>query len=318
MRKSLIKNDILEEICKGKVISGGLLASKLGVSRTAVWKAVNALRADGFFISGEADGYVLSPYNTRMCAEQARFAVNTENLIFKEETASTNEDAKALSEAGAKEFTVVLAKKQTGGKGRLSRTFYSPEGGLYFSVILRPELKADACLKITTAAAVSMAKAIEKVTARKTKIKWVNDIYISGKKVTGILTEGAFDAENGLLKYAVLGIGVNVALPKGGFPEEILDKAGALYDTSTPPSLAYFALINEFLSEFKAYYGDIESMPHISEYRSRNFLDGKTVTYQKVGKTHTARVVGIGESAELEVEENNKRIMLSSGEVNLI
>ncbi len=317
MRKSLIKEDVLREISKGKVVSGGLIASKLGVSRTAVWKTVNSLRAEGFFISGENGGYMLSPYNTRICGAQAEFAVETKNLVFKEVSASTNEDAKALAETGAEEFTTVFAKKQTGGKGRLSRSFFSPEGGLYFSVVLRPALSAESTVKITTAAAVSMAKAIEKVAQLRPKIKWVNDIYISGKKVCGILTEGAFDAENGHLKYAVLGVGVNVAMPKDGFPEEISDKAGALYSSSTPPALVYFALINEFLREFKNYYADIENMPHIAEYRVRSFLDGKTVSYHKDGKSHTAKVIGIGDNAELIVEENGKKTLLSSGEVSL-
>ncbi|MBO4693072.1 MAG: biotin--[acetyl-CoA-carboxylase] ligase [Clostridia bacterium] len=317
MRRSRTKDDILNEICKGEVISGGMLASRLGISRTAVWKAVNALRAQGFFIDGVGGGYMLSPYNTRLCNKQAEFAVKAERLIFKEKTDSTNEDAKKLAEAGAEEFTVVLAKKQTGGKGRLGRSFFSPEGGLYFSVILRPELPASACLKITTAAAVSMAKAIMRTTNCPAKIKWVNDIYISSKKVCGILTEGAFDAENGRLKYAVLGIGVNVGTPKGGFPEELEDKAGALFDTSAPPSLVYFSLVNEFLSGFREYYKNVDEMPHIEEYRKYSLLDGKIVSYKKDGKTHTAEVCGIGDNAELIVKDKKGERPLLSGEVTI-
>lgn len=317
MRKSHIKDDVLREICKGKRVSGGLLAAKLGVSRTAVWKAVNALRADGFFIDGGVDGYMISPYNTRLCAEQAEALINVERVYFKESTGSTNEDIKALAEKKEREFTIVLARSQTGGKGRLSRSFSSPIGGLYFSVLLRPKLSAQTSLKITTAAAVAMAKAIEIIANQKTDIKWVNDIYIKGKKVCGILTEGAFDAENGQLKYAVLGIGVNVATPKGGFNEEIKDKAGAIFETSTPPSLVYISLINEFLREFKEYYKEIDSMPHIEQYRSRNMLLDKKVTYKKDGKSYTATVCGIGESAELIVEKDGKKIPLSSGEVRI-
>ena len=316
MRNSLIKEDILREICKGKVISGGLLASKLGVSRTAVWKAVNALRAEGYFISGEIGGYVLSPYNTRLCGEQLRVSVG-DNIIFKRETVSTNEDIKALGESGADEFTVEVAASQTGGKGRRGRSFVSKPGGLYFSVLLRPDLPVDACLKITTAAAVAMAKAIEKVSQKETKIKWVNDIYIRDKKVCGILTEGAFDAENGQLKYAVLGIGVNVATPKDGFPGEIADTADSLFDSPAPPSLVYCALLSEFLADFKEYYGRIGDMPHIEEYKSRSSLGGKTVTYIKDGKQYKGKVVGIGDSAELIVQDGHKTTRLTSGEVQI-
>ena len=316
MRKSLIKDDVLREICKGKTVSGGVLASRLGVSRTAVWKAVNALRAEGYFISGSVDGYMLSPYNTRLCKEQLKNTVCAEKLIFKDETASTNEDIK-LSSGDTPEFTVAVARKQTGGRGRLGRSFFSPVGGLYFSVLLRPAFSAEVCLKITTAAACAAARAIEALTGKRAEIKWVNDVYVSGKKVCGILTEGAFDAENGALKYAVLGVGINVATPKGGFPADIAKKAGALFDTPAPPSLSYCALINEFLKSFKEYYENIAEMPHIAEYRRRNMLDGRRVTYQKDGDTHTAQVAGIGDNAELIVTENGKTVLLSSGEVTV-
>lgn len=317
MRNSLIKNDILREICKGDIVSGGLLASKLGVSRTAVWKAVNALRAEGYFISGLGGGYVLSPKNTRLCGEQLNHDIKGSKIVFKEKTVSTNEDVKRLAESGDGEFTVVLARSQTGGKGRMGRSFYSGDGGLYFSVLLRPGFSADTCLKITTAAAVAMAKAIEKISQKQTKIKWVNDIFVGSKKVCGILTEGAFDAENGQLKYAVLGIGVNVAAPKGGFPSEIAETAGSLFEAYGVPSLVYCALLNAFLENFKIYYKSIERMPHIEEYRKRSFLDGKTVTYEIAGKAHTGVVCGIGDNAELMVKEKGKEASLLSGEVRI-
>lgn len=316
MKSGYIKGKVLAEICSGEVVSGGLIASKLGISRTAVWKAVNSLRADGYFISSRSGGYVLDPENARLCGEQLAFAAG-DGIVFKDETESTNEDVKKIAEAGGKEFTVEVARRQLCGKGRLGRKFESPEGGLYFSVLLRPELRAENCLNITTAAAVAMARAIEKVAVKKTKIKWVNDIYVGDKKVCGILTEGAFDAENGRIKYAVLGVGVNVARPKSGFPAEISKKAGALFDTAAPPSLLYCSLLKEFLSEFKGYYGVANGMPHIEEYRRRSYLDGKEITYVKNGKTRTATVCGIGDNAELIVIEKGKEVLLSSGEVEI-
>ncbi|MBR4761319.1 MAG: biotin--[Clostridia bacterium] len=259
-------------------------------------------------------GYVLAPTNTRLCGEQLRGAVG-ENLFFFEETDSTNNDIKRLAEAGD-EFAVATARVQTGGRGRLGRSFLSPEGGLYFSVLLKPKHPAEVCLKITTAAAVAAARAIEKVCMKPAQIKWVNDIYIKDKKVCGILTEGVFDAESGQLKYAVLGVGINVSPPKGGFSAEIADKAGSLFDGAAP-SLAYCALLSEFLNLFKQYYADIESMPHIEEYRRRSYLDGRKITYRKDGKTHSAEVAGVGENAELIVKEKGKTVALTSGEVEI-
>lgn len=316
MRKSLIINDILKEICKGKIVSGGLLASKLGVSRTAVWKAVNALRADGYFISGLGGGYVLAPENRRLCGEQLS-AVTGENIVFFEETVSTNEEIKSLAELGEKEFTVAVARAQSGGKGRQGRKFYSPEGGLYFSVLLRPALSPADCLKITTAAAVSMCEAIEAVAKKDCKIKWVNDIFIKDKKVCGILTEGVLDGESGGLKYAVLGVGLNVSLPKGGFNSAIEDTADSLFQTNAAPSLVYCALLDNFIKCFKNYYKDIKDMPHLESYKKRSYLDGKKVTYVKDGKAHTATACGISEKGELIVKEKGKEILLSSGEVRV-
>ena len=316
MKNKTLKNEILEAVCSGKVISGGELASKLGISRTAVWKAVNSLRAEGFFISGGTGGYVISPQNTRLCGEQLRALVNSD-IVFKDETVSTNEDVKKMAEDGAKEFLTVVTRRQTGGKGRLGRKFFSPDGGLYFSVLLRPQTSVQASLKITTAAAVAIAQAIEKVSNKTAQIKWVNDIYIGRKKVCGILTEGAFDAENSRLKYAALGIGVNVATPKGGFEDSIANTAGALFDKTACPSLVYCALLKEFLESFKKYYKNIEQMPHIEEYRRRSMLTGKTVTYEKDGKEYTATVSGISDSAELIVNRKGKEDLLSSGEVQI-
>lgn len=316
MRKSLIKNDVLAEISCGKVVSGGALASKLGVSRTAVWKAVSALRADGYFISGLGGGYVLAPENRRLCGEQLSAATG-ESIVFFEECASTNEEIKALAERGAAEFTVAVARSQSGGKGRQGRKFYSPEGGLYFSLLLRPTLSPADCLKITTAAAVSMCEAIETVVKKDCKIKWVNDIFINDKKVCGILTEGALDAESGGLKYAVLGVGLNVSLPKGGFNSEIENTADSLFQSSAAPSLVYCALLDNFIKSFKTYYKDIENMPHLETYKKRSYLDGKTVTYIKNEKEHTATVLGVGNGGKLIVKEKGKEILLSSGEVRV-
>ena len=317
MKKGYLKSKVLEEICKGDVVSGGLLAAKLGISRTAVWKAVNSLRAEGYFISGLLGGYVLSPENTRPCGEQLSAAIKDADIRFFEETVSTNEEIKRIAESGGGEFTVAVARRQTGGKGRLGRTFYSPEGGLYFSLLLRPKFGAETTLKITTAAAVAMRRAIEKVSGRQAKIKWVNDIYVDNKKVCGILTEGTFDAENMGLKYAVLGVGVNVAAPVCGFSPEISDKAASLFESGRVPSLVYCALLDEFLKAFKEFYFDIDRMPHIEEYRRYSYLDGKTVTYKKDGKTHTAEVTGIGDNAQLLVKEKGKTVCLSSGEVEI-
>ena len=139
---------------------------------------------------------------------------------YLEEIDSTNRYVKQLGAAGAPEGRVVIANRQSAGRGRLGRSFFSPgEKGIYMSVLLRPEIELERAVLITSMAAVAVARAIERVSDIPAKIKWVNDIFLNRKKVCGILTESGINAETGKLEYAVLGIGVNVGSME--FPEEL-------------------------------------------------------------------------------------------------
>ncbi len=192
-------------------VSGEHMAQKLGVTRNTVWKAVKHLREAGYEISAVTNqGYrllsesdVLSAGNIRRQLEpQASIAA----IDVRESVTSTNTVLKELAEHGGREGMVVIAQRQTMGKGRLGRSFYSPQGGgLYMSVLLRPRFSAEEALSITTAAAVAVARAIDDVTGERAMIKWVNDVYFHGRKVCGILTEASVDFENSGLHYAVLG-----------------------------------------------------------------------------------------------------------------
>ncbi len=228
---------------------------------------------------------------------------------------STNTTACELAKDGAPEGTVVLAGRQTGGRGRFGRSFFSPEGtGLYFSIILRPTAQP---LYLTTAAAVAVAQAAEAVTGKPMGIKWVNDVYCNGQKVCGILTEGGF--ANGKLDYAVLGIGINVAPPAEGFPAELAGKAGALWDTPVAAE-AVESLLNEILCRFAKSYTALEKKPFLEAYRRLSLLDGKTVELLAPdGRIlEQATVEGIGDEFELLVRgsDGNPRA-LSSGEVSI-
>jgi BirA family biotin operon repressor/biotin-[acetyl-CoA-carboxylase] ligase len=143
---------------------------------------------------------------------------------------STNTVCLKRASGGDRRTYAAVAGGQTRGRGRRGRSFFSPDGtGLYMSILLRPSgLSADEAVKFTTIAAVAVSEAIEAVACKTASIKWVNDIYVSGRKACGILTEASFNPEDGTLDYAVVGIGINVYEPQGGFPEEIKDRAGAL------------------------------------------------------------------------------------------
>lgn len=232
---------------------------------------------------------------------------------------STNTVAKKLAENGADEGAVVAAIKQTAGKGRLGRTFLSKKGGVYLSIVLRPQIDPADTLFITVAAAVAAAQAIEAVSGKKCEIKWVNDIYINSKKVCGILTEGGFNAD-GTLNYAVLGVGVNLFEPKGDFPANLplADSVFHKKDGILLKNRVKEQLIAEFSNRFFEIYENLEKKEFIKEYQQRSFLTGKDITYTKDGVTYNAKVMGIDDNAHLIVSKDGKTNVLSHGEIQII
>ena len=239
---------------------------------------------------------------------------NYENIRVFDETNSTNTVAREWAKNGACEYSCVLAHRQTEGRGRLGRQFFSYDGGVYLSVILRPEIKPHESLFITVAAAVAASEVIEALSGKKNQIKWVNDIYIDGKKVCGILTEGSI--EDGALKFAILGIGVNIFAPKGEFPSELSDIAGSVFKEDANNDIKKkFVLL--FLEKFKEYYEKLAKKEYLAAYRERSLLIGQDITYEQEGKTFEGRVVGIDDNASLIVECGKEKIFLSSGEVQI-
>ena len=236
-----IQDAVLDALEKnrGEYLSGEQLASSLGVSRNAVWKAIQKLEEAGHKIRAVPKrGYTLAPESDVLTVQSVSRFLDTDMPVYLQvqtEVTSTNTLLKAQAEQGAPEGTVLIAESQTAGKGRLGRHFTSPPGtGIYFSLLLRPHCTAEKSLFITTTAAVAVCEAIEQVTGLNPQIKWVNDVYLNEKKVCGILTEASVDFENGGLNWAVLGIGINIAVPEEGFPEEIRSIAGAIFDGPCP------------------------------------------------------------------------------------
>ena len=189
---------------------------------------------------------------------------------------STNLRCKILAEADAPEGTLVLAGHQTAGRGRLGRTFFSPaDTGLYMSLLLRPSIPPEEALSITACAAVCVSEAIEAISGRRTGIKWVNDIYLDGRKVCGILTEAAFTPSGDTLRYAVLGIGVNVAPPEGDFPSELTGIAASVF--GEPGEDMRPRLAAEITNRFFRYYPRLMEKEYWQGYRDRLFLRGQPV-----------------------------------------
>ena len=197
------------------------------------------------------------------------------------------------------------------------RSFFSPENtGVYVSLLLKPKIASDDATQITTTAAVAVCEAIELLSDRKAEIKWVNDVFVDGRKVCGILTEGSFGMENGQFEYAVLGTGINVYTPAGGFPEEIRQVAGSVFASPVPDAKNH--MIAAYLDRFLALYRNLGSAQTSAEYRRRSFVIGKMVTVLAGDRQTPARALDVDEKCHLIVEyEGGRRETLSSGEISI-
>ncbi len=230
---------------------------------------------------------------------------------------STNTALKAMAVRGEPAGAVLVAEHQTAGRGRLSRSFFSPSGsGLYMSMLLRPSLPAADALLLTTAAAVAAAEAIEAVSGAAVGIKWVNDLFVRDRKVCGILAESAI-SPNGMLDWAVVGIGINCRVPEGGFPAELDRIAGALYGVDDPaPSALRSRLAAGILTRYAALTAALPSADFLAEYRRRSILIGRRVTLSTTGEW--VSVVGIDDACRLLVRTaTGEQKAVSTGECSV-
>lgn len=228
---------------------------------------------------------------------------------------STNNAAKLLAKNGAPHGAVVAANQQTAGKGRLGRSFYSPQSqGIYMTMILRPECSPECSMQITSAASVAVARAIEEVTGLYVQIKWVNDLIWNGKKLCGILTESAL-SPNGTLDYVVVGIGINIST--NSFPSELSSKATSLSEAGCQ-DVDSNELIAEILKQFELIYQQLNTKEFVKEYKDRSCVLGKTVEVIRGRDCFKAQAVDIDENAFLIVEPSDgDKVVLSSGEISI-
>ena len=313
---------LLEEN-KGAFFSGEEIARTLQVSRAAVWKAVNALREDGYTIDAATNkGYRLSPDSDILSPQGIRRFLNPEyqdlDLTVLPTAPSTNALVREKANQGCPEGCVIVACEQTAGRGRYGRQFFSPaDTGVYLSLLLRPTAYSPqqaTCL--TAAAAAAMCQAMEAATGQQPGIKWVNDIFLHGKKVCGILTEAAVGLETGSLDYTVLGVGVNLYPPAEGFPEEIQSIAGSVLERSCPE--AKNRLVGEFLNRFWYFYTHPECRAYLEDYRSRSLAVGRRVTVLSNGQAVGAYAYGIDDDFRLLVRyDSGKTEALSYGEIRI-
>lgn len=229
--------------------------------------------------------------------------------------ASTNDEMKRRATGGTDEIAVLIAESQTKGKGTKGRSFFSPDGsGCYMSILLRPPYSAEECTLLTTIAAVATAEAIEKFTDNSAQIKWVNDIYVGRKKVAGILTEAALSKNGSVLEYAVVGIGINLSEPQGGFPEEIKDIASTINLDLKKKN----EFIAEIINRFVAHYKKLRFREYLREYRERLFFIGETVRVTQGESSFEAKAVDIDDMCHLIVKtDSGETKTLFAGEITV-
>lgn len=302
-------------------LSGEAISGELGISRSAVWKAINGLREMGYEIDSVTNrGYRLTGTPDILTEESIRSFL-TGSLISEvhalKTVDSTNNEAKRWAQQGAPHGSLFVADEQTGGKGRLGRVWKSPAGtGLWFSVLLRPKAEPEQVTGLTLTAGLSVAKAIQKLTGCKAQIKWPNDVVIGSQKVCGILTEMAAEMES--VEYVIPGIGVNVNTES--FPEEIAFKATSLY-LSTGKKWSRAELLGAILQEMECLLdrqeqGGVQAI--LEEYRENCVTIGRKVSTQRGNIRLSGIAEDVTEGGELVVRQSNgSQLVINSGEVSV-
>ena len=311
----------LLEQSRGEFLSGNTSAESLGVTRAAIWKAINQLKEEGYLIEAVTNkGYRLSSDNDSISESAVREFLGEDQDRFTIEVcrslSSTNTVLKEKAQ-NLPDWYVLIAGNQDSGRGRAGRNFYSPAGtGIYLSVLLRPEIPVSDAGNLTTAAAVAACRAIEECTDADPKIKWVNDVFVNGKKVCGILTEASVNFETQTADWIVTGIGFNVYMPEEGFPKEIEDVAGVITQKKQKNLRSKLAAL--FIRYFYDLCQDLSGKQLYREYKDRCFLIGEPIYVLRGEEKILATAVDIRRNFGLLVRyEDGKEEVLSAGEVSI-
>lgn len=304
---------------KGEYTSGEDMAKALRVSRASVWKAVSALKKEGYQIASITNkGYTLLEDKTLLSASGVLAHLGEEysaklEVYYSPSVDSTNNQAKVACASGFTGNALFCASEQTAGRGRRGRDFYSPKDtGVYFSLLTSPSEDITSSVSVTTAAAVCVAKAIEELTGETPQIKWVNDIYLQGKKVCGILSEAVTDFETGSISNLVIGIGINVSTTQ--FPEEFEATATSLNSGEVNQSELVARVVKHLLEYCESW--DFSAL--LDYYKEHCLVLGKQVTYESKGVTHEGTATDITNTGALVVKHSDGTTKtLDSGEITV-
>lgn len=300
-------------------ISGEELANSLQLSRTSIWKAVHELKSDGYEIDSViSKGYRFN-FPSRLSKEMIEFLLGSHSRIqwveFKKTTDSTQNDAKRLALDPANQEVLVVSEYQTQTRGRFGRQYFVPESEDFISMSLLtlPNSTFIEVSQYTLLAAAAVVKAIEKLTHIKVFIKWVNDIYLNGKKICGILSEAITDIESNQITSIIIGVGLNFSIPQEIFPKELQEKATSLFSEEIP-----FITRNELIAEIWEQFYQLMDNDFVKIYRQHSFVFGKRVSFIENNKIYEGIAKQVTDTGELMVflDDGTTRL-LHSGEISL-
>lgn len=310
--------DLLSLLKMGEYISGEEIARRLKLSRNSVWKAINLLRKDGYIIEGGTKkGYLLVSSPDILKPEEIQAKVGADFTIQLYDCLdSTNAKAMTLAQEGASSGTVILANEQKAGRGRKGREFFSPRGkSIYMSLILRSQLSHRELPLVTAFMGTAAALAIDEICGVETGIKWVNDLYLGGKKIAGILSQASLNMESGSADFIVIGIGINVNLVQ--FPPELSPIAASI-EQLTGKAVSRSDLIAKILANCRQMDEKIRQRSFLEEYRRRSIVLGKKILVCGASESYEAVAEEIDDNAALLVRLSNGEIkILDSGEVSI-
>lgn len=323
----MLRDDVLAalERARGQIVSGEQLANEFNVSRAAIWKAIDRLRKEKIEIIAEkGGGYRLHLTDDSLTAVGVQSLLQTEifgkAMTIVPQIGSTNTAMKQDFAHTMPHGFVLSAEAQTEGRGRMGRSFASPVGsGLYFSILLKPDLPLDKLHFLTLTAAIAVCQSIEACCGFHPSIKWVNDVLMQGRKLCGILTEASIEGESGKIEYAVVGIGINLRFSAENHPE-LANIAAGLYDfCENPPRRA--VLLADILHKFELQYHALQNgdfLPILDSYRNYLCCLQQEIDVHQGDSVWQATALDVNPAGHLVVRDQQGQLhSLSSGEIRI-
>ncbi|MDO5836470.1 MAG: biotin--[acetyl-CoA-carboxylase] ligase [Methanobacterium sp.] len=303
---------------KGEYVASDNLASKMGISNAQLSDEIQKLQEEGYRIDSSSDrGYRLIKTTNRLLPYEIQLDLATryigQEIYHYSEVDSTNIVAKELAEKGAVEGTIIIAESQRRGKGRRGKKWLSPSGGVWMTIILRPDIPTSQAPLLTLLTGVAVAETLNHECGLDVGIKWPNDILIGEKKVCGILTEAS--ARKGELDYVVVGIGIDLNVDVDEFPPDLREGATSL-KSELEKEIPGEKLVQNFLLNFENLYHDFKKGQFsdiLNQWRKLSTTIGSTVKVEKRGRTIQGEAVGITKDGILilEMDDGSLRKIIS-------